>query len=168
MTDKPGSELPLRPCAGVVLLNGDGLVWIGRRIAKSDDATSRYKWQMPQGGIDDGEEPCAAALRELEEETGATAVEVIAESKNWYAYDLPQELIGIALKGKFRGQKLKWFVMRYLGDDADFDLSARANHRAEFDAWRWAEMNQLPDLVVPFKRSLYQSVVAEFAEFAGR
>ena len=151
-----------------MLLNGEGRVWIGRRIAKGADKVTHHQWQMPQGGIDKGEEPGAAALRELAEETGATSVEIIAQSRDWYSYELPAELIGVALKGKYRGQRLKWFVMRYLGDDDGFDIAEKKGHRAEFDAWRWAEMAELPDLVVPFKRAVYQSLIEEFAEYAGR
>ena len=149
-----------------MLLNQAGKVWIGRRISKTASDQVDQPWQMPQGGIDDDEPPRAAALRELVEETGVEAVEIIAESKNWYSYDLPEELIGIALKGKYRGQRLKWFAMRYLGRDEDFEISGQSGHKAEFDAWRWADIDQLTDLAVPFKREIYRSVVTEFLELA--
>ena len=149
-----------------MLLNEAGKVWIGRRISKTANDQLDQPWQMPQGGIDEDETPRAAALRELAEETGAKAVEVIAESKNWYSYDLPEELIGVPLKGKYRGQRLRWFAMRYLGRDEDFEISGQSGHTAEFDAWRWTDIGQLAGLAVPFKREIYRSVVAEFLALA--
>lgn len=155
-------ELPYRPCVGVVLVNKDGLVWIGRRLPKWSEDKSAFIWQMPQGGIDKDEEPRSAALRELEEETGVQSVDVIAESSGWLSYDLPDNLLGVALKGKYRGQTQKWFVMRFHGEDSEIRIEARNGHKQEFDAWRWASMDELPGLIVPFKRGIYEALVTEF------
>jgi len=158
------TTLPYRPCVGIMLLNADGKVWIGRRaMTRSVQQDEPGSWQMPQGGIDDGEDPLPAALRELEEETGISQVEVIGETDDWLTYDLPDHLIGKALKGKYCGQKQKWFAMRYLGDDADIDL-AKADDD-EFDAWRWEDAAALPGLIIEFKRPVYEQVVAAFSDF---
>lgn len=158
------SRLPYRDCVGVVLLNASGLVWLGRRIPKWEGDVSQSWWQMPQGGIDAGESPEQAAFRELEEETGATKAELICECPGWLHYDLPAETLGIALKGKYRGQRQKWFAMRYLGADSDFDISERSGHKAEFSAWRWAPIGEAVDQVVAFKRPVYEKVAAAFAD----
>jgi putative (di)nucleoside polyphosphate hydrolase len=155
-------ELPYRPCVGVVLVNKDGLVWIGRRLPKWSEDKSAFIWQMPQGGIDKGEEPRAAAIRELEEETGVQSADIIAENPSWLSYDLPGNLLGVALKGKYRGQTQKWFVMRFRGDDSEVRIEARNGHKQEFDAWRWAQLDELPGLIVPFKRGIYEALVTEF------
>ena len=149
--------LPYRPCAGIMLLNGDGLVFVGQRLDSALDA-----WQMPQGGIDEGEDAQAAAYRELGEETGIAPhlAQVIARSAGEHLYDLPPHMIGKMWKGKYRGQRQIWFLMRFLGSDADIDI---ATHTQEFRAWRWAERDSLVDLIVPFKRELYTNVIAEFA-----
>lgn len=151
--------LPYRPCAGFMLVNGDGLVFVGERI----DASAHGYWQMPQGGIDKGEDVQVAALRELEEETGVgpDLVEVIAQGSRPFLYDLPPELLGKVWKGKYRGQEQYWFLGRFLGSDADINLEA--HHPPEFKAWRWVEPTALPDLIVPFKREVYAALVAEFA-----
>ena len=156
------SLLPYRPCVGVVLVNTAGLVWIGRRLPKWSEDKSAFIWQMPQGGIDKDEPPRAAAIRELEEETGVRSAEIIAESANWLTYDLPDHLMGVALKGKYRGQTQKWFVMRFFGADSEICIEARNGHKQEFDSWRWAPLPELPDLIVPFKRGIYESLIAEF------
>jgi putative (di)nucleoside polyphosphate hydrolase len=158
----PG-PLPYRPCVGIMLLNRDNLVFVGRRSDGSRDA-----WQMPQGGIDEGETPRQAALRELHEEVGTAKAEVIAESSRWHSYDLPPELIGQVWGGRFRGQTQKWFAMRFLGRDDDIDVAT--SHEPEFDAWQWVALERLPDLIVPFKRQLYADLVAEFGPLiaAGR
>ena len=159
-------DLPLRPCVGVMLLNGEGRVWIGRRLPKWSDDKAAFVWQMPQGGIDKGEAPCDAALRELEEETGVRSVAVLGEATDWLAYELPGNLMGVALKGKYRGQIQKWFVMRFTGVDSEIRIEARNGHKQEFDAWRWAELAELPALIVPFKRAIYEHLVSEFGGFA--
>ena len=118
---------------------------------------------MPQGGIDENEDPAKAALRELQEETGIRSVEVLAETPGWYSYDLPPALLPKAWGGRYRGQKQKWFAMRFTGDDNEIDISARLGHKAEFDDWRWAPAAEIPQLAVPFKRQIYADVVSTFA-----
>ncbi len=150
-----------RPCVGVMLLNAQGLVWIGRRFQKQNDDGVGHWWQMPQGGIDAGEEPAIAAMRELEEETAVRSAEIIAEAPDWYNYDLPEHLIGHSWKGKYRGQTQKWFAMRFTGPDSEINL-APPGHKQEFNQWRWAKMNEMLDLIVPFKKPVYEKVVAAF------
>ena len=155
---KDPAGLPYRPCVGVMLVNGEGRVFVGQRIdSKEGDA-----WQMPQGGIDDGEDLHPAALRELEEETGVTAdlVTILAESRVEYLYDLPDNLIGKLWGGRYRGQRQKWLLVRFNGADEQIRLDAHSH--PEFLAWRWVEPEQLPDLIVPFKRRVYRQVVEEF------
>jgi len=147
-------DLPYRSGVGIVLLNRDNLVFVGQRIDRTTEA-----WQMPQGGIDEGEQPVEAALRELEEEIGTDKAVIVAESRDWLTYDLPAELIGKVWRGRYRGQKQKWFAMRFEGDDGDIRLQTA---HPEFDAFRWVPMPELPSLIVPFKRRLYEDVVAEF------
>jgi putative (di)nucleoside polyphosphate hydrolase len=148
-----------------MILNRDGLVWAGRRIS---DGNSEYDgspqlWQMPQGGIDKGEDPLDAAYRELYEETGIKTVTLLAEARDWINYDLPPALIGIGLRGKFRGQTQRWFAFRFDGDDSEIAINPPpGGHEPEFDAWEWKPMRQLPGLIVPFKRAVYDQVVAEF------
>lgn len=156
------SEWPTkyRRCVGVMLLNREGLVFTGRRIDREANET----WQMPQGGVDEGENLVEAARRELAEETGITQAEILAEAPDWFSYDLPDHLMGVALKGKYRGQTQKWFAMRFLGSDGDIDLNV---HEPEFDAWRWTPMAELPDIIVPFKRDVYVNVVRAFRHLAG-
>ncbi|PKR48483.1 RNA pyrophosphohydrolase [Thalassospira marina] len=152
-SDMPGSDLPYRPCVGIALFNEKGEVWIGNRIGFEG------AWQLPQGGIDGDETPKDAALRELMEEIGTDKAEIIAETPEWLTYDLPAHLIGKAFGGKYRGQKQKWFAMRYLGQDEDFVI--HGDH-PEFDAWRWNDFLSLPDMIVPFKRPVYQQLVEIF------
>ena len=169
MTDA-AARLPYRPCVGAMLLNRDGLVFIGKRADAPDEPEGPGQWwQMPQGGIDDGEDPFPAALRELYEETGVRSVERIAETPGWLTYDLPPDLIGSAWKGRWRGQKQKWFALRLTGDDAEIDVIRPGGglHKAEFSQWRWERMDRLPELVVPFKRPVYEKVVAAFRHLAG-
>jgi putative (di)nucleoside polyphosphate hydrolase len=162
-------QLPYRRCVGIMLLNAAGQVWIGRRVPKWDsEQGATALWQMPQGGIDDGEEPAAAALRELEEEVGTRNADIVAEHPRWLTYDLPAEVLGIALKGRYRGQTQKWFALRYRGSDTDFNIDGHGGHEVEFDEWRWAAIDELPQLVVPFKRAVYDQVVAEFRPLTGR
>lgn len=159
-------ELPLRPCVGIMLINRSGRAWLGRRAPKWLGTKSAFIWQMPQGGINRNEAPVDAALRELEEETGAHSVDVIGEIPGWLSYELPDHLVGVALKGRYRGQRQKWFAMRFLGADREIDISPRNGHKAEFDDWQWASIEELPALAVPFKRPVYETVVREFAQFA--
>jgi putative (di)nucleoside polyphosphate hydrolase len=144
-----------RPGVGVMLLNRAGEVFVGRRIGMPFEPA----WQMPQGGIDAGETPRQAALRELREETGTDNAAFLAETALWLQYDLPAELIGRVWGGRWRGQRQKWFAMRFLGEDRDIDL---ATAEPEFDAWKWIAPRQLPELIVPFKRQLYHDILAEF------
>ena len=150
-----------RPCVGIMLLNSKGEAWIGRRFEKQNDDGIGKWWQMPQGGIDEGEDLLTAAKRELYEETGVTKVTILAQSKDWHTYDLPEHLIGKSWKGKYRGQKQMWFVFRFEGDDSEITLKL-PGQKQEFDEWRWAKMDELLDVIIPFKREVYTSVLAEF------
>ncbi len=147
------ADLPYRPCVGVMLVNSSGMIWVGRRLDTPNG------WQMPQGGIDEGERPCDAALRELHEEIGTDKAEIIAESQTWHRYDLPPYLLGKAWKGRYRGQEQRWFLLRFKGCDSDIDI---ATDHPEFDAWQWVAPGALSSLIVPFKRAVYEQVVAEF------
>lgn len=158
--------LPYRPCVGVMLLNAHGLVWIGRRADAPNEAEGPGSWwQMPQGGIDAGEDPAAAALRELKEETGVSSARIIGESRGWHQYDLPPSLIGKAWGGRYRGQTQKWFAVRFTGADSEIDI-APPGHPIEFDQWRWAPIDEVGALIVPFKRAVYAAVLAELAPLA--
>lgn len=158
MTPDDIASLPYRPCVGVMLVNQDGDVFVGQRIDNPGPA-----WQMPQGGIDKGETPREAALRELWEETGVTAdlVAVEAETKDWVPYDLPLDLIGKLWKGRYRGQEQKWFLMRFKGTDADVNI---ATEHQEFSRWRWLPADELVNNIVPFKRHVYEQVLAAFRD----
>ncbi|MBX2806826.1 MAG: RNA pyrophosphohydrolase [Hyphomicrobiales bacterium] len=156
--------LPYRPCVGVVLINAERKVWIGKRRERFD--TQTQSWQMPQGGIDRGEDPAIAALRELAEETGTGNAEIIGRTDDWLTYDLPPERVGIALKGRYRGQKQIWFAMRYLGGDSDFNiLEPPGGHKPEFDDWRWADAQEVIELIVPFKQPVYKAVFEQFRPY---
>ena len=160
--------LPYRPCVGIMVLNASGHVWVGRRLVEEqgemEGATAL--WQMPQGGIDKGEDPLAAAHRELYEETGIRSVQLLGETSGWIDYDLPPHLVGIALKGKYRGQTQKWFAFRFEGEESEIAINPPpGGHSAEFDAWDWKPMDEVLALVVPFKRGVYDQVVAEFRLF---
>ncbi len=162
-------DLPYRPCAGIMVLNDKGLVWAGRRISQgnSEFDGSPQLWQMPQGGIDEGEAALAAAIRELYEETGMKTVTLLAEARDWIHYDLPPQLIGIGLRGKYRGQAQKWFAFRFDGDESEIQINPPpGSNEAEFDAWDWKPMESLPELIVPFKRSVYEQVVEQFRHLA--
>lgn len=150
-----------RPCVGVMLLNRDRLVWVGRRFEKQNDDGEGKWWQMPQGGIDKDEDPAKAAIRELAEETSVTSAEIITQSPSWYKYDLPSHLIGTSWKGKYRGQTQKWFAMQFLGDDTEINLKT-PGHKQEFDQWRWVKIEDMLDLIIPFKRAVYVEVIAAF------
>jgi len=159
MTDT--TTLPYRPCAGIMMIDRRGMVFVGQRLDTAIEA-----WQMPQGGIDPGEDAQAAALRELCEETGVTPdkVELIAEAPGEFTYDLPAELIGKAWKGKWRGQRQRWFLYRFLGVDADIAIDTP---HPEFGEWRWIEPSELPAVIIPFKKLLYEKVLAALAPHLG-
>jgi putative (di)nucleoside polyphosphate hydrolase len=152
------SDLPYRPCVGIMLFNAQGKVFVGKRLDQTVES-----WQMPQGGIDKGETPKEAALRELKEEVGTGMAQIVAEMEDWVTYDLPEHLIGIALHGKYRGQRQKWFALRFTGTESDIDLTA---HDPEFSSYRWVTLDELPDLIVPFKRETYKSVIAALGRYA--
>ena len=151
-TEKPPARY--RPCAGILLTNHDGLVFIGERRGQAGN-----NWQMPQGGIDDGEDPLIAAKRELLEETGVQQVTFLAESAQWHCYDVPAERRPRRWKGRYVGQCQRWFAFRFIGKDDDVDLEA---HHPEFSLWRWAAPDEVLDLAVPFKREVYRAVIEEF------
>ena len=152
----PGG-LPYRPCAGVVLMNGDGLIFAGQRLDMPG------AWQMPQGGIDKGEDAHTAALRELVEETGVAQdkVQIVAETPDWVYYDLPPDLLGKVWKGKYGGQRQKWVLMRFLGEDADIRIDT---DHPEFSQWQWMQADALLDNIVPFKRAVYDQVIRAFRD----
>ena len=150
------SAKPYRRGVGVVLLNGDGKVFVAQRINTEETA-----WQMPQGGINKGEDPLEAALRELEEETGTNKAELIAETDDWLHYDLPDDLQSRVWKGKYRGQEQLWYLMRFTGTDADINIET---DHPEFSEWKWADFYSLPDMIVGFKRDLYRQIVDAFAD----
>ena len=176
MTDRKifdRTKMPYRDCVGVAVFNAAGQVFIGRRGRDGDPEESAEHgapWQMPQGGIDKGEVPLDTAFRELYEETSIKSVELIAEAPNWVSYDLPDDMLGIALKGKYRGQRQRWFALRFTGSDDEIDVlnPGGGAHSAEFNAWRWEEFEKLPDLIVPFKRDAYREIVAAFANLPAK
>jgi putative (di)nucleoside polyphosphate hydrolase len=159
-----------RPCVGIMLFNRAGLVFVGRRRGKgvADSLRQSYEWQMPQGGIDHGEDPYQAALRELLEETNVSSTTLLAESSDWYSYDLPAGSSKKSWKGRFQGQRQKWFALSFQGEDTEINIDNPAGgQRPEFDAWRWEEVGRLAELIVPFKRPVYEKVVEDFGHLAG-
>lgn len=156
--------LPYRPNVGAVLFNGQGLVLVARRAKFPNAEGPAGGWQLPQGGIDEHENPRDAVLRELAEEIGTDHATIAGEHPDWLTYDLPSELIGVALHGKWRGQRQRWFALRFTGVDADIRLDA--DPHPEFDAWRWARLAELPKLAVAFKRPIYKVLATSFARFA--
>ena len=163
MTPEDILKLPYRPCVGIMLINRDGLIWSGRRI-DNPSKDGQNAWQMPQGGIDKGEDPRDAALRELQEETSvpASEAEILAEMADWVPYDLPVEIVPKLWNGKYRGQMQKWFAMRFEGSD---DLINIETEMPEFSHWAWMHSSDLINKIVPFKRHTYEQVFAEFAPF---
>jgi putative (di)nucleoside polyphosphate hydrolase len=160
-------SLPYRPCVGMMVLNRAGLAFIGRRVNGPEHVDNTRVWQMPQGGIDPNEDPWPAALRELREETNISSVQRLGEIAEWLTYDIPREILQQAWNGKYRGQKQKWFALRFTGDEREIDIAHPAGgHEPEFVEWRWEPLPNLPNLVVPFKRQIYERVVEEFAKFA--
>lgn len=160
MSEAEIAKLPYRPGVGIVLLNQRDQVFVAQRIDNPGPA-----WQMPQGGIDKGEEPLAAAWREMKEEIGTDRARYVGETRDWLQYDLPVELVPQIWKGRYRGQRQKWFAFRFLGQDTDIDIETE---HPEFSSWRWAELEELPGLIVPFKRRLYEDLVSEIAALIGR
>jgi putative (di)nucleoside polyphosphate hydrolase len=151
----------------MVVLNRTGLVFIGRRTDGPEHVDSTHVWQMPQGGIDEGEDPFKAALRELYEETNIRSVQKLGEIAEWLTYDLPSSVAKKAWSGKYRGQKQKWYALRFTGEEREIDIADPGRgHEPEFIEWRWVAMRELPELVVPFKRDTYERVVKEFERFA--
>ena len=160
MTRDPAT-LPYRPNVGAVLFNDRGQVLVARRADLPNAEGSPGGWQLPQGGIDDDEDPRGAVLRDLAEEIGTDKADIIAEHPEWLTYDLPAELIGVALHGRYRGQRQRWFALRFTGQDHDVRLDA--DPHPEFDAWRWADLTELPTLAPPFKRAIYEILTVSFA-----
>jgi putative (di)nucleoside polyphosphate hydrolase len=158
-------DLPYRPCVGLTVINRAGLVFIGRRKNGPEHVDATHVWQMPQGGIDPGEDPWPAALRELKEETGIRSVKKLAEIDEWLAYDIPANIAGQAWDGKYRGQTQKWYALAFTGADGEVDI-AHPGHKPEFVEWRWEPMKNLPELIIPFKRKVYERVVREFSHLA--
>lgn len=174
MPARPDREsLPYRDCVGIAVFNQEGNVFIGRRRAADDPENSAQQgapWQMPQGGIDKGEDPLRAALRELHEETNIASVSLLAEAPGWIYYDLPEDMLGIALRGKYRGQRQRWFAFAFTGKEGEIDVETPGGgkHKAEFDAWRWEKLTRTPSLIVPFKKDAYDKVVEAFADIPQR
>ena len=158
------AALPYRPNVGAALFNRDGLILVARRADLRATGTSAGTWQLPQGGIDAGEDPRAAVLRELREEIGTDRAEILAEHPDWLSYDLPPHLIGRALGGRYRGQRQRWFALRFVGSDADIRLDL--DPHPEFDAWRWLPLADLPHQQVGFKQAIYTILAASFAAWA--
>lgn len=165
--DAAPTDLPYRRCVGIALVNGAGKVFLGRRKRrKGGELMPGFEWQMPQGGIDPGEEPYQAALRELREETNVGSVALVAQAPDWLSYDLPEAALG-RWRGRYRGQTQRWFLLRLTGDEREIDIHTPDGgaHAAEFDQWRWESLSALPALVVAFKRPVYEKVVEAFAPY---
>jgi putative (di)nucleoside polyphosphate hydrolase len=164
------ASLPYRPCVGIALFDASGRVWIGSRSDKDAEGEGEGKWwQMPQGGLDEGEDPYKAALRELYEETSVRHASLIREAPGWLTYDLPAELVGQSWGGRYRGQKQKWFALRFEGKESEMDVlhPGGGKFKSEFSEWRWEKLARLPELIVPFKRKVYEQVAEAFADIGG-
>jgi putative (di)nucleoside polyphosphate hydrolase len=161
-------DLPYRPCVGLAVFNAAGKVFVGRRLGGPEHVDNEHEWQMPQGGIDEGEDPYEAALRELYEETSIRSIKRLGETEGWLKYDIPRDIVGQAWKGKYRGQKQKWFALRFSGDESEIDIATPGGgeHKPEFVEWRWETLQKTPGLIIPFKRGVYQEVVKAFGDFA--
>ncbi len=159
-------DLPYRDNVGAVLFNRQGLIFVARRADLPNAEGTPGGWQLPQGGMDPGEDPAVAVFRELEEEIGTARAEIMGEHPDWLTYDLPPELLGKALGGRYRGQRQRWFALRFTGTDADIRLDL--DPHPEFDAWRWARLEELPGMAVAFKRAIYEVLARDFARFAAR
>lgn len=162
--DRLAADSDYRPCVGIALFNARGAVFLGRRLGES----GAHGWQMPQGGIDPGEAPQAAALRELHEETNVAAgsVTLLGQIPGWLSYELPEAITRRAWRGRYRGQAQRWFAFGFLGTDAEIDIARPGGgaHKPEFEAWRWADLAETPALIVPFKRAVYEQVVEAFRD----
>ncbi|GAA5106201.1 RNA pyrophosphohydrolase [Bartonella jaculi] len=157
--------LPYRKCVGTLVFNDKGKVWVGRRLMACAPAETEisYRWQLPQGGIDENEEPLDAACRELYEETGMRSVKLLKEAQDWFHYDFPQELIGCTLNNKYRGQMQKWFAFKFTGELSEIMINPPPDgNKAEFDQWKWVDLEALPSIVVSFKKHVYMKIVSEF------
>jgi putative (di)nucleoside polyphosphate hydrolase len=166
---QPAAGLPYRPCVGAAILNRDGLVWIGRRADHDAEGEGKGRWwQMPQGGLDPGEDPKAAVFREVYEETNLTRLRLLTEAPGWLTYDLPPQLVPQSWGGRYRGQTQKWFALRFEGEDSEIDIArpGGGQHKPEFSAWRWERLERVPELIVDFKREVYRKVVAAFHDLA--
>jgi len=164
-------QMPYRDCVGLMVFNAQGKVWAGHRVREENDenAGERHLWQCPQGGIDKGEEPLAAAKRELYEETGICSVDLLAQMPDWLYYDLPDSTLGRALSGQYRGQRQKWFAFLFTGSESEISINPPpAGNKAEFDQWAWVDLETLPSLVVAFKRDVYEALVRQFSPLAVR
>lgn len=166
MTPTEFERLPYRPCVGICLINRHGLVWVGRRADEGlvEHVAPGHEWQMPQGGIDPGEDPLEAARRELWEETNVRSASLLAEAPDWYTYDIPRDVVGARWRHKWRGQTQKWFAFRFDGDDGEIDIANPPAGEREFAEWRWEKIERLPELIIPFKRRVYEQVVVAFRD----
>ncbi|TBW39991.1 RNA pyrophosphohydrolase [Siculibacillus lacustris] len=167
MTPVEFESLPYRPCVGICLFNRSGLVWIGRRADQDlvEHVSEGHQWQMPQGGIDPGEDPYEAARRELWEETNVRSATVLGEAPEWLSYDIPRDVVGDRWKYKWRGQTQKWFAFRFEGEESEINIAEPPAGEREFAEWRWEPLENLPALVVPFKRPVYEKVVEAFRDW---
>ena len=167
MEDIDLTTLPYRLGVGVMLINRQGLVFVGKRKGGAEHVDQYHSWQMPQGGIDKGETPGDAARRELYEETSVKSISLLEEAPDWFAYDLPPAVALEAWKGRYRGQSQKWFAFRFEGDDSEINVVHPPDgHKAEFTDWAWVEMADVPGLIIPFKREIYDRVVAAFGHLS--